>query len=48
MIIKLVRFDYIKITIYKNFGSANETKEIKVVRLDKKNIEQTVVKLNVN
>ncbi len=36
---------FVKITIYKNFGSPNETKEIKVIRLDKKNIEQTVVKL---
>jgi len=45
---KLDEPTYVKITIYKNFGSANETKEIKVVRLYKKNLEQTVLKLNVN
>lgn len=39
---------YIKITTYKNFGSANETKDIKVVRLYKKDIEHSVVKLIVN
>jgi len=36
---------FVKITTYKNFGSPNETKDIKVIRLDKKNIEQTVAKL---
>ncbi|RLD29151.1 MAG: hypothetical protein DRI75_04330 [Bacteroidetes bacterium] len=45
---KLDQPTYVKITIYKNFGSANETKDIKVVRLHKKDIEQNVVKLNVN
>jgi len=45
---KLDEPTFIKITIYKNFGSANETKDIKVVRLQKKDIEQTVVKLIVN
>ncbi len=39
---------FVKITTYKNFGSANEIKDIKVVRLHKKDIEQTVAKLNVN
>ncbi len=39
---------YIKITTYKNFGYPNETKEIQVVRLNKKNIEQTVAKVLVN
>jgi len=38
---------FVKITTYKNFGSPNETKEIKVIRLDEKNIEQTVAKLMV-
>lgn len=36
---------YIKITIYKNFGTSKEQRTIKVVRLDKKNIEQTVAKV---
>lgn len=39
---------YIKITVYKNFGSPNQTKKISVVRLEKKNIEETVSKLVVN
>jgi tetratricopeptide (TPR) repeat protein len=39
---------YVKITIYKNFGSPMETKNIQVVRLDKKNIEQTVAIVVVN
>jgi len=45
---KLDEPTFVKITTYKNFGSANETKDIKVVRLHKKDIEQTVIKLNVN
>lgn len=36
---------YIKITIYKNFGTSKEQRTIKVIRLDKKNIEQTVAKV---
>ncbi len=39
---------YVKITTYKNFGSANETKDIQVIKLAKKNIEQTVSKVVVN
>jgi len=39
---------FIKITIYKNFGMPNETKDIQVVRLEKQNIEQTAVKLMVD
>ncbi len=39
---------YIKATIYNNFGTSRETKQIKVIRLDKQNIEQTVAKLTVN
>ena len=39
---------YIKITTYKNFGSPNETKDIQVVRLSKKNIEQTVATVVIN
>ena len=36
---------YIKITIYKDFGSQSQTKTIKVVRLSDEDIEQTVAKL---
>lgn len=36
---------YIKITIYKDFETSKEQQIIKVVRLDKKNIEQTVAKV---
>jgi len=39
---------YIKITVYKNFGSPEQTKKISVVRLEKTNIEETVSKLVVN
>lgn len=39
---------YIKITVYKNFGSPNQTKKISVVRLEKTNVEETVSKLVVN
>jgi TonB-dependent SusC/RagA subfamily outer membrane receptor len=39
---------YVKITIYKNFGSPNETKDIQVVRLSKKDIEQTVATVIIN
>jgi tetratricopeptide (TPR) repeat protein len=39
---------FIKITTYKNYGSPNQTKTINVVRLDQKQIEQTVTKLVVN
>ena len=39
---------FIKITTYKNYGTPGETKSIKVVRLDKQEIEQTVAKLVVN
>lgn len=39
---------FIKITTYKNFGSPNQSKTIKVVRLDEKDIEKTVAKLVVN
>lgn len=39
---------YIKITTYKDYGSTNQRKSIKVVRLDKEEIEQTVAKLVVN
>jgi len=39
---------YIKITVYKNFGSPNQTKNISVVRLEKTNVEETVSKLIVN
>jgi hypothetical protein len=39
---------YIKITVYKNFGSPNQTKKISVVRLEKINVEETVSKLVVN
>ncbi|PTM02314.1 MAG: hypothetical protein DA407_15270 [Bacteroidetes bacterium] len=39
---------YIKITVYKNFGSPDQTKKISVVRLEKTNVEETVSKLVVN
>jgi len=39
---------YVKITTYNNFGYDNQTKNIKVVRLDKTNIEQTIANLVVN
>ena len=39
---------YLKITTYKNFGYPTQTKSIKVVKLDKKNIEQTVSSVLVN
>ncbi|MBT8288272.1 MAG: hypothetical protein KJO00_09645, partial [Bacteroidia bacterium] len=39
---------FIKISTYKNFGSPNQTVDIKVVRMDKQDIEQTVAKLLVN
>ncbi|MBT8258491.1 MAG: carboxypeptidase-like regulatory domain-containing protein [Bacteroidia bacterium] len=39
---------YVKITTYDNFGSKNQRMNIKVVRLDKQDIEQTVAKLVVN
>jgi tetratricopeptide (TPR) repeat protein len=39
---------YIKITVYKNFGSPDQTKKISVVRLEKTNIEETVSKLMVH
>lgn len=39
---------YIKITVYKSFGSPNQTKKISVVRLEKTNVEETVSKLVVN
>ncbi|RZW46468.1 MAG: hypothetical protein EX263_09245, partial [Flavobacteriaceae bacterium] len=39
---------FIKITTYNNFGSSNETRSIKVIRLDEKDIEQTVTKLVLN
>jgi tetratricopeptide (TPR) repeat protein len=39
---------YIKITVYNNFGSPNQTKKISVVRLEKTNVEETVCKLVVN
>ena len=38
---------FVKITIFKNFGQPNQSKEIKVIRLDKQDIEQTVAKVNV-
>ena len=39
---------YLKITTYNNFGYPNQTKKIKVVRLDKMNVEQTVSSVVVN
>ncbi|NNK87611.1 MAG: TonB-dependent receptor plug domain-containing protein, partial [Flavobacteriaceae bacterium] len=39
---------YIKITTIKNFGSPQQTTDIDVVRLSKQDIEQTVVRLNLN
>lgn len=39
---------YIKITVYNNFGSPNQTKKISVIRLEKTNVEETVAKLVVN
>jgi tetratricopeptide (TPR) repeat protein len=39
---------FIKITTYNNFGFPNQSKTIEVVRLDKKDVEQTVTKLVVN
>jgi tetratricopeptide (TPR) repeat protein len=39
---------YIKITVYKNYGSPDQTKKISVVRLEKTNVEETVSKLVVN
>jgi hypothetical protein len=36
---------YVKITIYKDFGTSKEERIIKVIRLDKQNIEQTVAKV---
>ncbi len=39
---------FIKITSYQNFGSPNQSKIIKVIRLDKQDLEQTVAKLVVN
>jgi hypothetical protein len=44
---KLEPATFIKITIYKDFGSPNQTKEIKVIKLDKKNKEQTVAQVNI-
>ncbi|NND09856.1 MAG: TonB-dependent receptor plug domain-containing protein [Flavobacteriaceae bacterium] len=38
---------YLKITIYNNFGQANETMETKVIRLSEKGKLQTAVKLKV-
>ena len=39
---------FIKITIFKNFGQPNQSKEIKVIRLGKLDVEQTIAKVNVN
>ena len=39
---------YLKITVYNNFGSPNQTKKISVIRLEKTNVEETVSKLVVN
>jgi len=39
---------YLKITVYKNYGSPKQTKKISVVRLEKTNVEETVSKLVVN
>ncbi len=38
---------FVKITIFKNFGQPNQSKEIKVIRLDKQDIEQTIANINV-
>ncbi len=38
---------FIKITVYQNYGLPNQTKEIKVVRLQDQNIEQTVATVSV-
>ena len=39
---------FIKITIFKNFGQPNQSKEIKVIRLEKRDIEQTIAKVKVS
>ena len=39
---------FIKITIFKNFGQPNQSKEIKVIRLGKLDVEQTIAKVNVS
>ncbi len=39
---------FVKITTFENFGSKNQKINIKVVRLDKQDIEQTVARLVVN
>ncbi len=39
---------FVKITTYKNYGTARESKQIKVVRLDKLNLEQVVNQVAIN
>jgi len=39
---------FVKITTYKNFGLPNQTKQVKVVRLNKTDVEQTVTNLMVS